>query len=75
MGDGPIARSRPKRLRPFITVGAAVVLGAGAAIGATAANASTTLASRLAAQYRPRPHLPGRPPSHGIFGIARGSIA
>ncbi len=51
MGDGPIARSRHKRLRPFIAVGAAVVLGAGAAIGATAANASTTLTSRLAAEY------------------------
>jgi len=51
MGEGPIARSRHKRLRPFIAVGAAVALGAGAAIGATAANASTTLASRLAAEY------------------------
>jgi phospholipase C len=57
MIEGPIARSRRKRLRPILTVGAAVALGAGAAIGATAANASTTLASRLAAEY-PGYHVP-----------------
>jgi len=60
MGERPIARNRAKRLRPFIAVGAAAVLGAGAAIGATvasAANASTTLASRLAAEF-PGYHVP-----------------
>jgi len=57
MGEGPVTRSRYKRLRPFIAVGAAVALGAGAAIGATAASASTTLASRLAAEY-PGYHVP-----------------
>jgi phospholipase C len=54
MGEGPMTRYRDKRFRPFIAVGAAVVLCAGAAIGATAANASSTsntLASRLAAEY------------------------
>ena len=53
MGEGPITRRRSKRFRPFIAVGAAVVLCAGAAIGATAAGASSTtsLASRLASQY------------------------
>jgi phospholipase C len=57
MGEGPVTRSRYKRLRPFIAVGAAVALGAGAAIGATAASASTTLASKLAAEY-PGYHVP-----------------
>jgi phospholipase C len=52
MGEGPITRSRYKRLRPFIAVGAVVALGAGAAIGATAASASTTLASKLATEYQ-----------------------
>jgi phospholipase C len=43
MGEGPaIARSRRKRLRPYIAAAAAVALGAGTAIGATVANASTT---------------------------------
>jgi phospholipase C len=51
MGEGPVTRSRYKRLRPFIAVGAVVALGAGAAIGATAASASTTEASKLAAEY------------------------
>jgi phospholipase C len=57
MGEGPIARIRHKRFRPLIAVGAVVVMGAGAAIGATVANASTTLASRLAAEY-PGYHVP-----------------
>jgi phospholipase C len=60
MGEGPITRSRRTRLRPFIAVGAAAALAAGAAIGATvasAANASTTLASRLAAEF-PGYHVP-----------------
>ena len=58
MGEGPIARSRRKRFRPFVAVGAAVVLSGGAAIAATAASASsTTLASRLAAEY-PGYHVP-----------------
>jgi phospholipase C len=62
MGEGPIIRSRRKRLRPFIAVGAAATLAAGAAIGATAASASTTLASRLAAQYSGY-HVPATVPS------------
>jgi phospholipase C len=41
MGEGPIAWSRRKRLRPYIATAAVVALGAGAAIGATAASAST----------------------------------
>jgi phospholipase C len=57
MGEGPIARIRHSRFRPLIAVAAVVVLGAGAAIGATVANASTTLASRLAAEY-PGYHVP-----------------
>jgi phospholipase C len=62
MGEGPVTRSRYKRLRPFIAVGAAVALGAGAAIGATAASASTTLASKLAAEY-PGYHVPATVPA------------
>jgi phospholipase C len=42
MGEGPIARSKHKRLRPYIAGAAAVALGAGAAVAATAANASTS---------------------------------
>jgi phospholipase C len=41
MGEGPIARSRRKRLRPYIATAAVVALGAGAAIGASVASAST----------------------------------
>jgi phospholipase C len=52
MGEGPVTRSRYKRLRPFIAVGAAVALGAGAAIGATAASASTTQAAKLASEFK-----------------------
>jgi phospholipase C len=62
MGEGPVTRSRYKRLRPFIAVGAVVALGAGAAIGATAASASTTLASKLAAEY-PGYHVPATVPA------------
>jgi phospholipase C len=65
MGEGPITRSRRKRLRPFVAVGAAVALGAGVAVGITAANAasaSTTLASRLAAEYAGY-HVPAAAPA------------
>ena len=60
MGERPTGRSRIKRLRPFIAVGAAAVLGTGTAIAVTAseaANASPTLASRLAAEF-PGYHIP-----------------
>ncbi len=60
MGEGPATRGFLKRPRTFITVGAAVILGAGAAAGVTAANAanaSPTLAARLAAQF-PGYHIP-----------------
>jgi phospholipase C len=53
MGEGPIARSRRKRLRPSITIGAAVVLAAGAAAGATAANASTSSGPTFAGYHTP----------------------
>jgi phospholipase C len=62
MGEGPTTWSRVKRPRTYIAVGAAVILGAGAAIGATAAgaaNASPTLAARLAAQF-PGYHVPAK---------------
>jgi phospholipase C len=60
MGEGPTSRIRVSRFRPLIVVGAAVILGAGTAIGvvaAGAANASPTLASRLAAEF-PGYHIP-----------------
>jgi phospholipase C len=57
MGESPTFRSRVRRFRPFIAAGAVVVMGAGAAIGATAANATPTLAARLAAQF-PGYHIP-----------------
>ncbi len=57
MGEGPANRDRTRRFRAFIAVGATVILGAGTAIGVTAANASTTLASRLAAEF-PGYHIP-----------------
>ncbi len=60
MGEGPHYRSRVRRLRTFIAVGAAAILGAGAAIGVTAANvanASPTLAAQLAARF-PGYHIP-----------------
>jgi phospholipase C len=62
MGEGPTTWDRVKRPRTYIAVGAAVILGAGAAIGATAAgaaNASPTLAARLAAQF-PGYHVPAK---------------
>jgi phospholipase C len=65
MGEGPITRSRRRRLRPFVAAGAALALGAGAAIGATvatAANASTTLASRLASEFAGY-HVPATQPA------------
>jgi phospholipase C len=65
MGEGPITRSRRKRLRPFVAVGAAVALGAGVAVGITAANAasaSTTMASKLAAEF-PGYHVPAAAPA------------
>ncbi|HEY6787444.1 MAG TPA: alkaline phosphatase family protein, partial [Trebonia sp.] len=40
MGVGPIARSRFKRLRPYIATAAVVALGAGAAVAATSASAT-----------------------------------
>jgi phospholipase C len=60
MGEGPDFRRLIRRPRTFIAVGAAAILGAGAAVGATAAgaaNASQTLASRLAAEF-PGYHIP-----------------
>jgi phospholipase C len=60
MGDRPAIWHRVKRSRAFIAVGAAVILGGGAAIGVTAAgaaNASPTLAARLAAKF-PGYHIP-----------------
>jgi phospholipase C len=60
MGEGPAIWGRVKRPRTFIAVGAAVIMGAGAAIGATAAgaaNASPTLAAKLAAEF-PGYHIP-----------------
>jgi phospholipase C len=60
MGVGPVTWGQIKRPRTFITVGAAVILGAGVGIGATAvgaANASQTLASKLAAEF-PGYHIP-----------------
>jgi phospholipase C len=60
MGVGPVTWGQIKRPRTFITVGAAVILGAGVGIGATAigaANASQTLASKLAAEF-PGYHVP-----------------
>jgi phospholipase C len=60
MGVGPVNWGQIKRPRTFITAGAAVILGAGLAFGATAvgaANASQTLASKLAAEF-PGYHIP-----------------
>jgi phospholipase C len=62
MGEGPAFWGRVRRPRTFITVGATVILAAGAAVGATAAgaaNASPTLAARLAAQF-PGYHIPAK---------------
>jgi phospholipase C len=49
MGEGPLSRSERKRLRPYIAIAAAVVLGTGAAIGATTASASTSNSAAHAA--------------------------
>jgi len=60
MGERPAIRSRVKRHRTFIAISTAVILGGGAAIGATAAtaaNASPTLAAKLAAEF-PGYHIP-----------------
>jgi phospholipase C len=65
MGEGPIARSRLKRFRPYIAIAAAVALGAGAAIGASAASASTAKPS-AAASY----HVPGTV-SETLYGNSR----
>ncbi|HEX4834410.1 MAG TPA: alkaline phosphatase family protein [Trebonia sp.] len=48
MGDSPAARSRLKRLRPYLAVAAVVALGAGAFAGAEAASASTGKAGFVA---------------------------
>jgi phospholipase C len=53
MSEGPIARSRGKRLRPFIAAAAVVALGTGAAIGASAASASTAKPSAFAGYHVP----------------------
>jgi phospholipase C len=53
MGEGPIARSRFKRLRPYIATAAVVALGAGAAIGASAASASTAKSSAFTGYHVP----------------------
>jgi phospholipase C len=53
MGERPVNRSRIRRFRPFIAVGAVSIMAAGAAIGvtATSASASTSLAAKLAAEF------------------------
>ena len=56
MGISPVAGGRRRRLRPYVAVTAAVVLGAGAAAGATAASASTGAAKVSFAGY----HVPAR---------------
>ena len=48
MGEGPIARSRRTRFRPYLAIAATVALGAGAVAGATAASAGTSSATGLA---------------------------
>jgi phospholipase C len=53
MGEGPITGGRRKRLRPWMAVGAAVVLGVGAAIGASAASASTSGGPTFAGYHTP----------------------
>jgi phospholipase C len=61
MGEGPATWGRFRRSRTFIAIGATILMGAGTAIGLTAANAanaSETLASRLAAEF-PGYHIPG----------------
>jgi len=53
MGEGPIVRSRFKRLRPYIATAAVIALAAGGAIGATVASASTTTVSSFASYHVP----------------------
>jgi phospholipase C len=53
MGVSPIAWSRRKRLRPYLAVGAVVVLGAAAAAGASAASASTSVNRSFAGYTTP----------------------
>jgi phospholipase C len=53
MGISPEARSRLKRLRPYLAVAGAVALAAGAAAGATAANASTANPNAFAGYKTP----------------------
>ena len=53
MGEGPTARSRRDRLRPYLAIAATVALGAGAAVGATAASAETSSASGLTGYHSP----------------------
>jgi phospholipase C len=53
MALGPEARSRRRRLRPYLAVAAAVALAAGAAAGATAASASTTSKTAFAGYRTP----------------------
>jgi phospholipase C len=56
MGISPVAGGRRRRLRPYVAVAAAVVLGAGAAAGATAASASTAASKVSFAGY----HVPAK---------------
>jgi phospholipase C len=62
MGERPASWGRFRRPRTVIAIGAAVIMGAGAGIGVTAAgaaNASPTLAARLAAKF-PGYHIPAK---------------
>jgi phospholipase C len=51
MGNSPVAGGKGRRFRPYVAVGAAVVLAAGAAAAATAASASTAPAKVAYAGY------------------------
>jgi phospholipase C len=63
MGEGLTdSRKRRQRFRPYVVAGAVAVLGASAAVGVTAASASTSLASKLAAEY-PGYHVPATAPA------------
>jgi phospholipase C len=60
MGAGPVSWIRATRFRIFTAIGTTAVLGAGLGVGLTAANsanASETLAARLAAEF-PGYHVP-----------------
>jgi phospholipase C len=59
MGNSPEARSRRKRLRPYIAVGAVVALGAGAAIAANVATAGAGTSPAAFAGYT-TPHTVSR---------------